>query len=256
MNAGNQADSLLRSRLTELAQRAVSRTDIEFTRFLDPREQKIARDAAAQEGAGCALSGNEGMERRVCAYDGRLWLDASECRYDWPVLPLEILWDGRYAKPAHRDVLGSLLALGFGRESVGDITVSEGRAVCWVLMGIAPFIVSNLSSVGRAAVKVSILEGGADAEPQGDTRQVRGTVHSLRLDAVVAEAFNLSREEAARAITSGLVKLDYAEETKTDRKVAAGALISVRGMGRAKLVNASEKTKRSGRTIVEFERTV
>ncbi len=249
------SDSTLTSRLRELAERAVERGSVEFTRFLDPREQAEARAAARQAGANAAFSPPEGAERRLCAFDGRLWLDDEERTYDWPVAPLEILWDGRFAKAAHRDILGAVLALGIGRESIGDILVEDGRAVLWALDAAAAFIAGNLQSAGRAAVKVRALEGQAGL-PQQETRQARGTVQSLRLDAVVAEAFNLSRDEAGRAVKSGLVRLDFAEETKPDRKVGKGSLISVRGMGRVKILCASEKTKRRGRTIVEFERTV
>ena len=242
-------------RLRELAERAVERASVEFTRFLDPREQAMARAAADLAGAGYAFSPPEGAERRLCAFDGRLWLDDGDRRYDWPAAPLEILWDGRYAKAAHRDILGAVLALGIGRESVGDILVEDGRAVLWALGAAAGLIRDNLASAGRAAVKVRDLVGAAEL-PEAQIRQARGTVQSLRLDAVVAEAFHLSREEAARAVKSGLVRLDFAEETKPDRKVGEGALISMRGMGRARILSASEKTRRGGRTVVEFDRTI
>lgn len=255
MNPISGEDALLSSRMRELAARAVERCSIEFSRFLDPREQKIALDAAKAEGAAAKLLGGEAAERRVCAFDGRLWLDESARRYDWPVLPLEILWDGRFIKLAHRDVLGALLALGIGHESLGDIGVEDGRAVVWVAEGIAPFIQSNLTAAGRAAVTVKLSEGFDEDLPRAEPRRVKGSVQSLRLDAVVAEAFDLPREEAARAVRSGLVKLDHAEETRADRKVSEGSLLSFRGMGRARLMKASEHTKRSGRTIVEFERT-
>lgn len=253
MTSGDSA--ALAARLRELAARAVERRSVEFTRFLDPREQSMAHAAAEEAGAGCTFSPPEGAERKVCAFDGRLWLD-DDRRYDWPVLPLEILWDGRHAKAAHRDILGAVLALGIGRESVGDILVEEGRAVLWALDAAAAFILANLVSAGRATVRVRQPEGIVAGMPEAQTKQLRGTVQSLRLDAVVAEAFNLSREEAARAVKRGLVRVDYAEETKIDRKVPEGSLISVRGMGRARILDASEKTKRRGRTVVEFERTV
>jgi RNA-binding protein YlmH len=256
MSAENKDDVLLVSRLGELAARAVERGDVTFSRFLDPREQNMALLASKKEGAGFALSGTQGTERRLCAFDGRLWLDGMEKQYDWPELALEILWEGRFASLAHRDILGALLALGINRESTGDILVEDGRAVVWVLESIAPYIVSNFISAGRAAVKARVLQSGVPDMPGGQVKLLRGSVHSLRLDAVVAEAFELSREEAARAVSSGLVKLDYAEETKGDRRVAEGALVSVRGMGRARLVKATERTRRSGRVVVEFERSI
>jgi RNA-binding protein YlmH len=256
MNGAGADPPIAAARLAELACRAAERRSVEFTRFLDPREQRIAARAAEEAGAHAAFSGAQNVERRLCAFDGRLWLDDSARRYDWPALPLEILWDGRFAAAAHRDILGAVLALGIGRESIGDILVGDGRAVCWALESAAGFIAGNLRSAGRAQVKAQVIAGDATEALGASVLQAKGSVHSLRLDAVVAEAFDLSREEAARAVKSGLVKLDWAEETKGDRKVGEGSLISVRGMGRVRIVKASDKTRRSGRTIVEFERTV
>ena len=251
----DRQDELLYSRLCEQAARSVIRKDVEFTRFLDPREQKLAQKAAGEEGAQLVLYGAETLERRVCAFDGRYWLDGDQRRLDWPVQPLEISWDSRFASPAHRDILGAVLGLGINRDSTGDIQVGEGRAVLWALDSAAAYITTNLERAGRATVKVKPADTVEEDAPAAEGKMVRDSVQSLRLDAVVAAAFNLSREEAARAVKSGLVRVDYEEETRTDRHLAEGMLISVRGMGRARLLDASARTKRSGRIVLEMERT-
>lgn len=250
-------DQLLFARLREQAARALESTDTEYTKFLDPREQKLAAAAAGEAGSSIAFFGGDApMERRVCAFDGRLWLDEDERSYDWPVLALEITWDERFLSLSHRDILGAVLALGINRESLGDILVGEGRAVCFTLEGMAQYICTNLVKAGRSTVKVTVQQEGIAGLPQAKTQQLRDTVQSMRLDAIVAAAYNLSREEAARAVRSGLVKLNFEQEIRTDRHVEEGALLSLRGRGRVRLVSASGHTKRSGRTIVLIDRYI
>jgi RNA-binding protein YlmH len=250
-----ERDSQLVARLKEQAARAMEANEPQYTKFLDPREQKLAAAAAKEQGCDAAFFGTEEpMERRVCAFDGRLWLDSDERSYDWPVLAVEILWNSKFESLSHRDVLGALLALGISRESLGDIYVGEGRAVLFALEGMAQYICANMEKAGRAAVKCTVVQSGFSDLPQAATRQIRDSVQSLRLDAVVAASYNLSREEAARAVRSGLVKLNFEEETRTDHAVEVGALLSLKGMGRARLVSASGQTRRSGRTIVLIDR--
>lgn len=58
---------------------------------------------------------------------------------------------------------------------------------------------------------------------------------SLRLDAVVASAYRLSRNESGDMIRAGLVKLNHLPCDRVDTAVEEGAMLSVRSKGRIKL---------------------
>jgi RNA-binding protein YlmH len=126
--------------------------------------------------------------------------------------------------------------------------------VFFALAGIAQHICDHLDRAGHTAVKVEPHRGGIEGLPQPQARQIRESVQSLRLDAVVACAYQLSREDAASAVRSGLVKLDFVEQTKPDCPIAVGALLSMRGFGRARLVSIEGRTRRSGRIVVLIDR--
>lgn len=81
------------------------------------------------------------------------------------------------------------------------------------------------------------------------------TVASLRLDAVVASGFSLSRKRAAELIISGRISCNYRVCEKTDGIVRAGDVISARGFGKFVLTECDRKSKK-GRTIIEIERYV
>ena len=93
------------------------------------------------------------------------------------------------------------------------------------------------------------------AEIPAPVRQVRQesfSVMSLRLDAVLAGMFRLSRTEAARQIEAGAVSVNYEECLKTDRTVREGDVISLRGAGKGS-VTGTGGTSRKGRLFVYAE---
>ena len=74
---------------------------------------------------------------------------------------------------------------------------------------------------------------------------------SLRLDAVLSSAFGISRTKAADLILAGRVSLNHQICEKTDKEFAENALLSVRGMGRAKLLEVGGVSKK-GRNFIKI----
>lgn len=89
--------------------------------------------------------------------------------------------------------------------------------------------------------------------PQVQVKVIRDTVSSLRLDAAVSSAFSMSRGKAAELIAAGRVHLDHMPCVKADKPVSEGAVLTVRGLGRAKLTAVGGLTKK-GRIGITVER--
>ena len=246
-------DDALEKRLNELATRAGRAGRVCFSRFLEPSQEAAARQAAARAGARVAFwGGYEDAERRVAAF----YPDDEPDRDQWPIRALRLQWNGKFASPGHRDLLGAVMGLGIERETTGDIAMGEYRgAACaylYALEEMADYIAVNLDSAGRAALKVSLAsEEPALLPPEGES--LRLTVQQERLDAVVAAACRLSRSEAQRLIAGGLVKLNHVPDLHTDARLAEGDLISVRGYGRIRVV-AFQGQSRRGRRVVQVFR--
>ncbi len=242
-------DEALNRRLCELALRAAHTHRTCYSRFLEPAALDCARSAAAKAGARVAFwGGYEGAERCVAAFFDQSAPEAAE----WPVAALRLEWNGKFARPGHRDLLGAVMGLGIDRETTGDIAMGTYRdAECAYLFAareMADYIAASLETAGRAALKVSIAgEEPALLPPEG--AQMRLTVQSARLDAVLAAACRLSRAEAQRLIAAGLVKLNHAPQLRSDARLGEGDLISARGYGRIR-VEALEGESRRGRQVV------
>ncbi len=236
-------------RFRELARRAAFRGETAFTRFLEPAWEEDARAVARETGAKVAFfGGHEDAERRIAAF----WSDVEPEEREYPLECLEARWSAKFSSPGHRDFLGALMGLGVVRESLGDIAVLEGRALMIVHRDVAGFVRASLESVGRASVRVESFSGEMQwPAPAGET--LTRTVAQLRLDAVLAAGYNLSREEAQAKIRSGLVKRNHQVELRGDFRLQEGDLLSVRGMGRLILQNVGAQTKK-GRIAIRLFR--
>ena len=148
----------------------------------------------------------------------------------FPIRRLRVDWNARYGSIGHRDILGALMGLGIERETLGDIAMLKEGALFFVHEDMADYVAANLNC-GRVKVRVSPCgEEVAPPEPEGTL--LYRTVPSQRLDAVLAAAYDLSRQKAQEMIRAGLVKADHAVETRADAHLEAGSLVSARGLGR------------------------
>ena len=153
----------------------------------------------------------------------------------------------------HRDFLGSLMAQGVTREKLGDILVSEGSCDLIVSRDIAPYLLQNVTSAGRVKLSVSEIELSDLSVPELKVKEIRDTVSTLRLDAVTAAGFSVSRGKAAELIAAGRVQNNHRETLKSDAPVAQGDVISARGLGKFEVAEVGGLSKK-GRTALLLRR--
>ena len=220
------------------------------TDFLSPAEQRAAQEllhaAAIHEGY-AFRGGYERAERKMLFFlpDWQEEADESEsmtalrCTYR------------KEDTLTHRDFLGSLMAQGITREKLGDILVGSCDLI--VSRDIAPYLLQNVTSAGR--VKLSVSEIGlSDLNvPALKVKEIRDTVSTLRLDAVAASGFSMSRGKAQELISSGRVQLNHRETLKADAPVAQGDVVSARGLGKFEVAEVGGLSKK-GRTALLLRR--
>jgi len=166
------------------------------------------------------------------------------------IIPIAITYNEKFSKaPTHRDYLGAVLGLGLGRGKIGDIRMAAGQsgATLYAVEDVAYFIAEHLTQVGRVAVKAKTHQELDGQESTGVTKRV--TVPSMRLDAVLGAAFNLSRGKAAALIDAEKVFVNWQIAKKT-YTIEPGETITVRGMGRATIDSQGGNTKKD-RIVLE-----
>ena len=165
-------------------------------------------------------------------YEGavRVMLGASAEEEDFPIAALEFRYKPEYDL-RHRDFLGALMALGLNRDTLGDILTSPGRTVIFVREDIVPFILSQITTIGRVGVKIGYADA-SDLPVPDDVEERVLTLSSLRLDAFTAAAANLSRDKAARLIKADMVMVNHVPENSVAAPLKEGATVTIRKYGK------------------------
>ncbi len=241
-------DNFFEAKTDEIFRRA-ERGAVASGDFLNPEEQFAAEQIArAYSGVCeyCFFGGCHGAERAILvAYPYGCKPDFEELAQ--LVSAVKIKGSG-YSVFEHRSVLGSVLGMGIDRRAVGDIVIqSEKSAIVFVQPEIARFLTDGnqaIERIGRDKVRAEIIAVGEDFEIAHEYLEISGTVSSPRIDAVIAELVNISRERAKTEIKSGNIRLNYTEVFENDIDVSAGDIISVRGSGKYRIENIGGITRK------------
>ncbi len=243
-------DDLIR-RAEDLAAQCERRGSVTATLFLTPAEGAALEVWAKHTPEARVLlhGGYDGAERRVGFFLPD-WMDAADFDPAEHICAVEGV--AAFGSPGHRDWLGAALGLGIGRDWLGDILIDGGKAVVFCLPSVRQHILLNLDKVGRCGVKLRPLELGAVTVPERTMEERVFSVQSPRLDAVCAGAFRVSRGAAAQAIAAGLLSLNYAPCLKPDAVVREGDVLSLRGKGKVRVLDAGSRESRKGRLFVKI----
>ncbi|WP_338451982.1 RNA-binding protein [Niallia oryzisoli] len=214
-----------------------------LTDFLDPREQQIVKMIIGQqmEVKWEFFGGSVYTERKRALLYPEYYLSEDS---DYKINLYEIQYPKKFISLSHRDVLGSLMSLGLRREKFGDIVIVGDRMQFYCAEEVGEYVRLQLQTVGRANIQLleqPLTEGIAYEDLWHETAV---SVSSLRLDAVIASIFKLSRQKAQSLISSQLVKVNWTTIENTSFECGTGDTISVRGFGRGKLFSIEGKTKK------------
>ncbi len=133
-----------------------------------------------------------------------------------------------YVRLSHRDYLGSLIGLGIERGALGDILTDEAGAIIFVSPSVSDLIKNELVYIGKDKVSAADISLPDDFNYRQSFENVKGTVASARLDAVISELVCCSRETAKSVIRRGLCEHNHFPASEPDREVLDGDIISVR----------------------------
>ena len=234
----------------------------EFTDFLDPHSLAMYIGVLKKHMITPTVCGGyDGSERNMIGFTSAhkelTEVDAAGMPHDdediinavFPITPISITFNERFSSPpTHRHYLGSLIGLGLERGKLGDICLTKDGAIAYVHSFIAGFVIENLAKVGKTSVKTSVCQDITEPIAGGTSKRL--TVSSLRLDAFIAAAYNLSRTMANELIDSQKVFVNFRHEKKT-HILKVYDKISVRGLGRVEIISTSGLTKK-GKIALEI----
>lgn len=134
-------------------------------------------------------------------------------------------------KLSHRDFLGSLMALGIERSTIGDIIVNDGYTIVFVKNEIVPFIKQEVRKIGQVGVKITDYDL-SDFTYEDEFDEMTFTVSSLRLDVFVSALCKVSRDKAYKLIESEMVAVNHQTQTNVSKNLCVDDVVTIRKYGK------------------------
>ena len=246
--ATEKDDRIMVSHLLDIDFRANEKGIVLSGDFLDLNRASVIADA--DKYFSCDLyffGGYDEAERKVIYFVP----EGAEPEYR----DLCLLTSAIFAPLNHREVLGSLMSLGIDRKLVGDILISDGKVQIIAKKEISSFIIQNFLRAGRVKLSFEVSDIENMEAPEKNTKEIAGTIKTLRLDSVVALAFGLSRSSAKEFINASKVFVNDKNILKSDFPIKEGDKLTLRGKGKAFLKEVGDFTKKE-RIFVTIERYI
>lgn len=242
----------LGSHILDLARLAWDTNRPQVTDFYDPYERKVAQSVLGRipEVGVLTQGGYKRAERARLVIYPQFYLVETIPSH---LKVLEVKGNFSFEQVSHRDYLGSLLATGLKRNKVGDILVLPQGCQVIVAAEIADYLLTHWNQVHRVPITVQGIDEEQLAVEPERIKEIKATVASLRLDAVAAEGFGMSRTKMVREIKAERVKLNWQPVSNPALAVKEGDVLSLRGRGRV-VVAQVVGTTRKGRTSVVLQR--
>ena len=247
--AQNAEDRVLLAKLWDKITAGMRKNIPANTCFLSPREQEMANYLFGCPEGLHFFGGYPDAERKMLVHLPDYLEESALYEEDSPCICLRAAFF-QGDSPSHRDFLGALMGAGVARETVGDICVGEGSCDFFVTAEIAPYLLQNFTSAGRTKLHLERIPLTDTCIPEPEVKEIKDTLASLRLDSVISSGFRIGRSLAAQYVTGGKAAMDGLPCEKPDKPVSEGTKISVRGLGKIKLVKVNGKTKKDRISVV------
>lgn len=240
-------DELFCRHLMDMKERVLERYVPVLLDFMNPHEVEVASKLIGKH-SGVCISFDGGIVDAEMQRGIIYRADDIITKDDFEIAVMSISYPGKFVKITHRDVLGALMHLGLKRGLYGDIVVEENVAYFACAKNMVDYLKANLTMVGKGTVRIK--ETNKVITHNQNYRQVQVSIPSFRLDAIISEAFHVSRKEATQYIQSNFVKVNYKEVVQTNFLCHNNDIISLRKHGRIKLVDL-KKINRKGKHVIE-----
>ena len=242
----NSVDEQLLARVEDVLRLSDKHSAPYFLGFLDLREQALVRRVLSSYATDCwcFYGGYEEAERALLVAFPDFY---NPSMIEYPVSCVAFRFRSA-RKLSHRDVLGTLLAAGIRRDTIGDILCGDGLAVTYLRSEIVPYVCEQIDRIGGEGVEI-IPDYCGELPLSRTYQEISDTIASPRLDAVVKALIRSSREDAAQRIRSGAVSLNHLPIESVSDTISAPCTVSIRGFGRFYVDQIGPPTKK-GRLVL------
>lgn len=241
-------DKLFLSKMCDIAARSINTGRVMYSKFLNPGQKLLAESRFANEIPISYFGGYDGADRTVAAFG------SIDDNTDFPICAVKITAKNKSVY-SHRDYLGSLLSLGITRELLGDIVINDSFAVLFCTTEISEFIITNLTRVASAGVKLERIDDLSGLNIQRQFKELSLTVSSMRFDCVLSAVCGKSRSEISSLIGQGLAFINHSAVKNVSAHIKSGDVLSLRGFGKV-IIETDNTVTRKGRIHISVKKYI
>lgn len=211
--------------------------------FLTPREQMIAQQIVEEYGDFkiAFYGGIHATERRR----GLIYPDYYQpTDVDYGLTLLQLHYPVKFADISHGKILGTLMSQGVDRNRIGDI-ISDGEQ--WQVVvehEISTYLIHSIDKISNVGVRLEEMPAESMLISQEEWETESIVVSSMRLDTLISNVYNFSRQRAKDLIQQGNIKVNFTLTERPDIEVNEQDIISVRKFGRFWIESINGRTKK------------
>lgn len=243
----SKEEQLISKRFLDLARIADTKYISTYTDFLNINEQSLFYNVIKELPLinYTFYGGYDSAERCILGFYNE--------QYEFPITCIKIGPKNlKFAKElTHRDYLGALISLGIDRSKLGDIIIDDNFAYLFCHTSIADYIIDNLHIIKHTNVVAQLFDL-QDFKFEPKFKELQANVSSVRLDSILAVAFNISRSKVTEYISKGKVFINGRNIISNNYNLKEKDVISLRGMGKFSFEGVNYTTKKGRLSITIY----
>ncbi|WP_125605312.1 YlmH family RNA-binding protein [Lapidilactobacillus bayanensis] len=163
---------------------------------------------------------------------------------DFQIQLFEIKYPTKFAKLSHGRILGTLVNSGLDRSQFGDIITDGERWQFFGVASMATFFTEQITKIGSINVRIEPIPLLDAIIPVVDWQDETLIVTSMRLDTIISDTFNISRQRAKELVENSRVQVNWSVNERPDFQVDLLDMLSVRKFGRVQIREVLGKTRK------------
>lgn len=162
---------------------------------------------------------------------------------DYGISMYEIRYPEKFANLHHGQILGSLTGSGVERDRFGDIITDGENWQFFVFESMSDYIEDQVQKIGPYKIHLIQKDFKDLLLPKDDSTDETISVQSLRLDTIIADVYDLSRQNAKTLVDHGKVQINWVANKNASSFITITDTLSVRGFGRIRINDIMGRSK-------------
>ncbi len=142
----------------------------------------------------------------------------------------------------HKDYMGALYNCGIKENNIGDIFITDDHCICFTTNTILDYILYNIQTVGNNNVLIEEINK-EEVNITNNLEDISFTSSSLRIDAIIAKHFKMSRNQANELIKKKNLFINTKNTFNNSYILKENDIIALRRYGKFKYLNSTPTRK-------------